>query len=78
MLRCFINKFEKKIKRAVENEDNVKGIMSFKYLGRTSTVIGIVFFSNSLIKHRNVICTVASNKFWLSRSCFDAIENAPL
>jgi hypothetical protein len=44
MLRCFFNKFEKKIKRAVENDDNVKGIMSFKYLGRTSTVIGIVFF----------------------------------
>jgi hypothetical protein len=48
MLRCFIIYiiilFEKKIKRAVENDDNVKGIMSFKYLGRTSTVIGIVFF----------------------------------
>jgi hypothetical protein len=24
------------------------------------------------------VCTVASNKFWLSRSFFDAIENDPL
>jgi hypothetical protein len=24
------------------------------------------------------VCTVASNKFWSSRSFFDAIENAPL
>jgi hypothetical protein len=34
---------KKKIKCAVENDDNVKGIMSFKYLGRISTVIVIVF-----------------------------------
>jgi hypothetical protein len=30
-------------------------------------------------KNTNIyICTVASNKFWSSRSFFDAIENAPL
>jgi hypothetical protein len=37
----------KKIKCAVENDDNVKELMSFKYLGRTSTVIVIVFINKT-------------------------------
>jgi hypothetical protein len=56
-LPCFINKFKKKIKRAVENNDNVKGINVISSFFERREHLS--FFSTARLTffqiHRNVI-----------------------